>query len=336
MFKILHKTDLPSLIEAWQRQAVVYAPVQNGGTPEFQRLDAGSETALYLSGNPRYPLKSLYLPQSEPMLNAQGTNLQPVPLPADPRVILYARGCDARATQLLDDVFGQAEALDPSWIAARERTTLVGLGCSQPGATCFCTAVGSGPFDTRGVDVMLTDLGDTYLADVQTEKGAALFETARQASEKEVSAARQLQEAAVSSMEAPFEAAGIHDVLYDLFDTSFWYEVQQPCLGCGVCTYLCPTCHCFDIVDEVQRGQRVRNWDTCMFRIYSQEASGYNPRPTNVERTRQRIMHKYAYFIDNHGEIGCTGCGRCVRHCPVDLDIRQVIQRAQAWEVEQT
>jgi sulfhydrogenase subunit beta (sulfur reductase) len=336
MFRIVHKTDLPSLIEGWQRQAVVYAPVHDGGIPEFQRLDGGTEAALYVSGNPRYPLKSLFLPQSEPMFSAHGTNLEPVPLTAEPRVVLNVRACDARATQLLDGVFGQAEAPDPSWVGARARTTLVGLGCTQPSATCFCTAVGSGPFDTRGVDAMLTDLGDAYLADVQSDKGAALFDTARQASREEIDAARRLQEAAASGMDVPFEPTGIGDVLYDLFDTSFWYDVQQSCLGCGVCTYLCPTCHCFDIVDEVQRRQRVRNWDTCMFRIYSQEASGYNPRPTNVERTRQRIMHKYAYFPENHGAIGCTGCGRCVRHCPVDLDIRTVIQRAQAWEVEQT
>jgi sulfhydrogenase subunit beta (sulfur reductase) len=334
MHKIVTKTDVPSLIDEWQRQAVVYAPVRNGGPPEFRRLSGGTQAELYLSANTRYPPKSLFLSQSEPMFYAQATNLEPVPLPTDPRVIFGMRPCDARATQLLDGVFDHSESPDPSWVGKRERTALVGLGCTHPGATCFCSAVGSGPFDVRGVDVMLTDLGDAYLADVRTDRGAALFDRTRQASQAQIDAAHQLQEAAASGMEAPFEAAGIRDVLYDLFETSFWYEVQQSCLGCGVCTFLCPTCHCFDVVDEVQRRERVRNWDTCMFRIYSQEASGYNPRPTNVERTRQRIMHKYAYFLENHGEIGCTGCGRCVRHCPVDLDIRQVIRSARAWQAE--
>ena len=144
-----------------------------------------------------------------------------------------------------------------------------------------------------------------------------------------VVASKKEARAALAKMKAPFESAGIKDKLYSLFESDFWAEVQQSCLGCGVCTYLCPTCHCFDIVDEVQRSERVRNWDTCMFRIYSQEASGHNPRPTNVQRTRQRIMHKYAYFIELFEEIGCTGCGRCVRHCPVDLDIRHIIHSAQ-------
>jgi sulfhydrogenase subunit beta (sulfur reductase) len=332
MHKIVSKTDLPLLIDEWQRQATVYAPLHSGGRSAFEQLDSGAHAELYLRANTRYPPKSLFLSQSEPMFYAQGTDLEPVPLPTYPRVIFGVRACDARATQLLDGIFGRSGSPDPSWVQRRERTTLVGLGCTQPGATCFCSTVGSGPFDVRGVDVMLTDIGEAYLAEVQTDRGAALFGSARQASQEEVDAARQLQEAAASSMEAPFEAAGIRDVLYDLFETSFWYKVQQSCLGCGVCTFLCPTCHCFDIVDEVQRRERVRNWDTCMFRIYSQEASGYNPRPTNVERTRQRIMHKYAYFLDNHDEIGCTGCGRCVRYCPVGLDIRQVIRSARSWE----
>ena len=209
---------------------------------------------------------------------------------------------------------------------------MVALGCAKPGATCFCTTVGSGPFDARGVDVMLTDTGDAYVADIRTDRGEALFESVPAASEAQVEAASMVQAAASAQMPLAFETEGIRDVLYDLFESGFWAEIQQSCLGCGVCTLLCPTCHCFDIVDEVQRGERVRNWDSCMFRIYSQEASGHNPRPTNVERTRQRIMHKYAYFIEGYGEIGCTGCGRCVRHCPVGLDIRQIIDSARSWQ----
>jgi len=176
---------------------------------------------------------------------------------------------------------------------------------------------------------MLTDVGDAYLADIQNEKGEMLFAHLPEASQKQIDASKKVQSAAHAEMSRPFEVEGIRDKLYSLFDSEFWYEIQQSCLGCGVCTFLCPTCHCFDIVDEAQRSERVRNWDTCMFRIYSQEASGHNPRPTNVERTRQRIMHKYAFFVENQGEIGCTGCGRCVRYCPVDLDIREIIRSAQ-------
>jgi ferredoxin len=157
----------------------------------------------------------------------------------------------------------------------------------------------------------------------------SLLSGLKDASRQQVDAASEAQAKALAAMERPFELDGIRETLYGLFDDDFWYDVQQPCLGCGVCTFLCPTCHCFDIVDEAQRRERVRNWDTCMFRMYSQEASGHNPRPTNVERTRQRIMHKYAYFTELYDEVGCTGCGRCVRYCPVGIDIRQIIRSSQ-------
>ncbi|MFA7407419.1 MAG: 4Fe-4S dicluster domain-containing protein, partial [Anaerolineaceae bacterium] len=131
-----------------------------------------------------------------------------------------------------------------------------------------------------------------------------------------------------------FETKGLKHKLDLIFESSYWEKIAESCLGCGVCTFLCPTCFCFDIVDEGQRQERIRNWDTCMFRIYTQEASGHNPRPSNKERTRQRLMHKYSYWLDHVGEIGCTGCGRCVRYCPVGLDIRAMLRAASKQESE--
>ena len=329
MYKILSKADLPTLIETWRKQARVYAPVSHDGFSEFQILGDLTMANVQLSANTRYPPKSLFLPQSEAMFRAQGDGLEPADVQVFPRVVLGIRACDARAVQLLDGVFVGDGDQDPYWAQKRDQTTLVVLGCDDPCETCFCTAVGSGPFDQRGADVMLTSVGDAYIADVQNGKGQALFDSFPEASPAQVDDALEVRRAAVSKIVKPFNTDGIKDKLYSLFESDFWFEVQQSCLGCGVCTFLCPTCHCFDIVDEVQRGERVRNWDTCMFRLYSQEASGHNPRPTNVERTRQRIMHKYAYFVELYDEIGCTGCGRCVRHCPVGLDIRSIIQSSQ-------
>jgi ferredoxin len=330
MQKILSKADLPETLGRWQGRATVYAPTRRGDLAEFQPLSDPRQADLHFAANTRYPPKSLFLPQSETMFRVGSTGFESVEGNMIPRVIVGIRACDARAVQLLDEVFAGEDYQDPYWAEKRERTALVVLGCADPCETCFCTTVGSGPFDRRGGDAILIDIGDEYVADVRNAKVQALFDHLPDASQDQVDASRQVQTTAASKMEKPFETDGIRDKLYGLFESDYWFEIQQSCLGCGVCTFLCPTCHCFDIVDEVQRSERVRNWDTCMYRIYSQEASGHNPRPTNVERTRQRIMHKYAYFLDLFDEIGCTGCGRCVRYCPVNLDIRQMIHRAQA------
>jgi ferredoxin len=335
MYKMLSKVDLAGIIEGWLKQTTVYAPVRQGDYAEFQPLSDPSQADLSFVANTRYPPKSLFLPQSEAMFRVQGAEFESIEAQVSPQLILGIRACDARAVQLLDGVFVTEEHPDPYWTQKRERTTLVVLGCTDPCETCFCTAVGSGPFDKRAADVMLIDVGDEYVADMRNGKGRNFFDHLPDASQAQIDAARQVQTMAASKMEKPFETEGVVDKLYSLFESDFWFEIQQSCLGCGVCTFLCPTCHCFDIADEVQRSERVRNWDTCMFRIYSQEASGHNPRPTNVERTRQRIMHKYAYFPELYEEIGCTGCGRCVRYCPVNLDIRHMIRSAQAREESQ-
>jgi len=340
MYKTLSRTDLPGLIKEWQARFTVYAPGRQGDMTAFQPVDDPAQVDLS-AVNTRFPPKALFLPQSEVMLQIEADRLQPVEDPDAPRLILGMRPCDARALQLLDTVFMTEEDQDPYWASKRERTTIVALGCDDPCETCFCNAVGSGPFDGRGADVLLTVVDSidsidstqgTYVAEVRTEKGEALLAQLSDAAAEQIEVAQAVQASAVESMQAPFDATGIKDKLYSMFESDFWQHIQQSCLGCGVCTFLCPTCFCFDIVDEAQRGQRVRNWDTCMFRTYSLEASGHNPRPTNVERTRQRIMHKYAYWIELIDQIGCTGCGRCVRYCPVSLDIRHIVRSAQAWE----
>ncbi len=113
-----------------------------------------------------------------------------------------------------------------------------------------------------------------------------------------------------------------------------WGDLTETCLGCGVCTYLCPTCHCFDICDEAATaaGERIRVWDSCQFPLFTQEASGANPRPSGKERFRQRIMHKFSYLPKERDMAGCVGCGRCVAECPVNLDIREVLEKLSQAE----
>jgi sulfhydrogenase subunit beta (sulfur reductase) len=330
MQKTLAQASLPGLIAEWMERAEVHAPVRQGDLTQFQLLQDPAQAELIGTINTRFPPKALFLPQSEVMFRVGANRFHSTEAEVGPRVILGVRPCDARALQLLDTVFAVQDMPDPYWVKKREQTTIVALGCDNPCETCFCTTVGSGPFDGRGADALLTKIDGSFVVTALSEKGRALCESLPDASSEQQMAAQTVQTVAADKMQKPFNPQGIRDKLYGLFESDFWQDTQQSCLGCGVCTFLCPTCYCFDIVDETQRGERVRNWDTCMFRIYSQEASGHNPRPTKTERTRQRIMHKYAYWPDLVSEIGCTGCGRCVRYCPVDLDIRHIIRSAQA------
>ena len=124
-------------------------------------------------------------------------------------------------------------------------------------------------------------------------------------------------------------------VVTELFDAGFWEEVAFSCINCGTCTFLCPTCWCFDIQDEVYNGQvdRIRNWDTCMSPLFTLEGSGHNPRQNKFQRVRQRFMHKLKYYVDKYESgVQCSGCGRCVRFCPVNIDIRRVAEMMNSFK----
>ena len=337
MMYIFKKTKIDQILNGWTARYEVFAPQKVENYSQFQPYKPSSKLAIDEPHNTRYPPKSFFLPQSEVVLkyNRRLNRLEKFETKPKQRILFGIRPCDAKAVSLLDTVFDTEEYPDPYWKEKREATILIGMGCDEPCQTCFCTTVGSGPFDRDRLDALITELDDeTYCVEVLSEKASALFSDLPLASEDQRQRVTSIQSNAEEGMKPAFDTSNLKQNLDSLFESDYWATISESCLGCGICTFLCPTCFCFDIVDEVQRSERVRNWDTCMFRIYSQEASGHNPRPTRKERTRQRVMHKFSYWLDHIGEIGCTGCGRCVRYCPVGLDIRAMLKTANTYKSE--
>ncbi|MDK2980624.1 MAG: hypothetical protein PWQ55_971 [Chloroflexota bacterium] len=329
-YKTIPVNQFPKLVKQWTKKYDVTAPAAAKNGLEYRTISDPAEMVLNNRVNTTYAPKSFFLPQSEQLFAVEHGRFQAPELKGKARLLLGVRPCDARAFWLLDTVFLAKGEEDAYWQRRRADSLVISFGCDAPCASCFCTSVGGNPFGKEGSDLQMTQLGDTYVFEVLTEKGGALIEKLAEADAATVKQVKALQKASAADMPKAFDSSDLRDHLYALFEDDLWKEVAETCLGCGVCTYLCPTCYCFDIVDEVQRGERVRNWDTCMFRVYSQEASGHNPRPNKAARTRQRVMHKYAYWIDSINEFGCTGCGRCVVNCPVNIDIREIVSAAQA------
>jgi ferredoxin len=336
MMFILKKKNLGQILNHWSEKYKVFAPQIIEGISQFHPVSPNSKLALNNAINTRYPPKSLFLPQSEVMLryNQQLNKLENVKVLPEERIIFGIRSCDANAINLLDTIFDTEDYRDPYWTDRRSSSIIIGLGCNNPHSTCFCTSVGYGPFNPDGMDALMTEMDDVYFIKVFSEKGRTLFSELPSASNEEQNKVKRHQTQVAENMTIAFDTEGLKQTLDNLFESDYWEEITESCLGCGVCTFLCPTCFCFDIVDEIQRNERVRNWDTCMFRIYSQEASGHNPRPTRSKRTRQRLMHKFSYWLEQIGKIGCTGCGRCVRYCPVGLDLRAMLRKAKNFESE--
>jgi len=235
---------------------------------------------------------------------------------------------------VLDAVFASEPFPDKPYMSRREVTTIVGLGVPAerrpPGS--FSEELGISGMDGTGSDVFITEVADgRFVAEILTARGeefAACFSGGKETSAEDLGRLDALRREAAARAGGELAAEDFYRKMDGMFDSPLWDEIGERCTGCGVCTYLCPTCHCFDIQDETYHGvgARVRNWDTCQFELFTREASGHNPRPNRNQRVRQRILHKFQYGPRNKGIPFCVGCGRCVVYCPVNIDLRCILE----------
>ena len=272
---------------------------------------------------PANSLKEFLFPKHERLfgyrINGNGVELFELEPPKTEQLLIAARPCDAAALPILDQVFNW-DCADEFYNRRRQLTTVVTLACSAHDDACFCTSVGLSPCAERGSDVMLVKLDrGKYEVRCHTEKGRSLMEGRLEPSDQVASEPL--------GPEKRFDPAEVREFVKHNFASAFWQSEGLTCLGCGACAYTCPTCHCFDIIDEgnANEGARVRNWDSCQFSMFTQHASGHNPRENQPARQRQRISHKFDIYPEKFGEILCTGCGNCTRNCPVGIGALSVL-----------
>ena len=259
------------------------------------------------------------------------------PTEATPTVLFGCRACDARGLVALDTPYLKGKFKDPYYAARREATLIVTRTCDSPTHTCFCTWVGGGPASPEGSDVLMTTVDGGYVLESVTDKGEAfLKESGLPDGADKMDEARKTRTEAAKKVPARPDLSKAPERLKARFnDMAFWVAQTSKCLSCGACTYMCPTCQCFNISDEgdassEQGGRRLRSWDYCMSPMFTREASGHNPRMAKAQRMRNRVSHKYWYSTETieDGRFSCTGCGRCVAQCPVSLDLREIVQKA--------
>jgi sulfhydrogenase subunit beta (sulfur reductase) len=331
---VFHKERLPILLDLLMAEYRLIAPVKNDIGIDFRQIKNSEDVCLDYHNTDRPP-KGFFLPQAESLMtfNPLNNSIQEGAVSDKPAAILFGvRPCDASAISHLDRVFIDDEPEDPYYRKYREAYLIISLACSEPQPTCFCTSVNCRPDAEKGADIMMHALNGRYYIKGITCKGAALIaglvDHLKPATAQDIEEKNTLADKAISMVKSSFDCKAFRNKMED-FDASWWEDISRKCLGCGVCTYLCPTCHCFDITDESGRhqGKRIRTWDSCMYPLFTLHASGHNPRKGQKERIRQRIMHKFNYAFKYYQEVFCVGCGRCILQCPVNFDIRQVIKR---------
>jgi sulfhydrogenase subunit beta (sulfur reductase) len=329
--KQLTRASLEALVTRLKEEGRrILAPVKKGGLVDFAEIASLQEMAEgYITTI--QSAKSAVFPKVEDLLEMRTTRdsvtLKDRDLSALPEIVLLGgRPCDAAGMGSLTAIFSESPA-DTIFAERLKKILVISISCDKCDAKCFCTSVNGGPGGTEGSDLLLTRLSqEAFLAEIITEKGLALaakhpdlFEAAPETDKRRY----------LADVPPAFELKALLDNLPKGFDHEVWLEQSLRCIGCGTCAYVCPTCACFDVQDDVRgtQGRRKRSWDSCGFSLFTLHASGHNPRTTQDSRWRQRLMHKFAYMPERRQGIGCVGCGRCGRGCPVDMDLKEHLVR---------
>jgi ferredoxin len=306
----------------------VMVPVTDKNGVEFRPYKEGVEPCFSFVQS-KNSLKELFFPRCEPVvcynrITGESKDVEP----KGAWLVVGCKPCDANGMEALQRLFS-AEPEDIFFTQRRKRSLLVTQICTQWDESCFCSSTGGSPEDTTGSDVMMRFINEDVHLFAVTDAGAKWLESiadSGQPSDEELSSDSHAQpkayfqvETVMSELEKNFE------------DVEFWKEASQRCLGCGICTFVCPTCHCFDLVDEGDyfEGCRMKTWDSCSFGMFTRHTSGHNPRAQQYERWRQRLNHKFRYFMERFQRHLCTGCGRCVRSCPVHLGVLETAVKVQ-------
>lgn len=337
MYKIA-KEHLSELFQKIAESQELYLPVKNAGQTNFAAWTEDAEVDLETLKTVKSP-KDAFFPQSENLytVKQEGKKLrvEPEALKSQNFVVFGMKACDLKGVEVLDRVF-LSEPIDTFYAARRDHGTIVALACHEPEESCFCKGFGIDAANPVADVATWIIEGELYW-NALTEKGEALTTVVREllvdAEEEKVEEEKEAIHKIVEKL--PYMNLSLDgwggDVLTEKFDSPLWEELYKPCLACGTCTFVCPTCQCYDIKDYITSNgvSRYRCWDSCMYSDFTMMAHGNN-RTSQMQRFRQRFMHKLVYYpANNDGMFSCVGCGRCVEKCPAALNIVKVIKAFQ-------
>lgn len=332
--KVLSKKEFAAFVNALAGEYAVFGPTLKERTKDgdekftFSAVTDASALRMDYDTSLLSP-KKYFLPQQETLLRFTNRGSQCAEAVVDDtqRVIVGAHPCDVYATWLLDAVFSK-DPKDPNYLSRRQRALIIALDCSRPcDEYSFCHDMGTN-YVEDGFDLMLTDIGDAYFAEVGTEAGRELLEKApcREARNEDF-ARRQAflaRKQASFHKRIPVDAKYLPEILEESYDSLVWEAIGRRCFSCGSCNTTCPTCYCFDVTDrlnlDLSGGERRRRVDSCQLDTFAEVAGGENFREERSSRLRHRFFRKAKYIFEAFGQMGCVGCGRCDRNCVAKIN----------------
>ena len=336
LYKI-NNDSLDQVLNIWNEDSSVYVPVGKGRDIQLMPLGQGQRTEDYI--NLTLPVKEMVFEQKEGLFkwtrNGEDMDVEGLAHQHSKNRILFGvRACDTYGIAYTDR-FYLGEFPDPNYKSRRDETIIIGVNCLRAGEHCFCTSVGTGVFSTVGHDLAFTPFDSYYLVEVGTPKGQDLIDKAESyftvTDESILEKKNDLLARVEESFPLKMDLTNLWDDMAKTFNADFWLDEANACIGCTGCTNVCPTCTCFNVVEEntdENHGQRVRYWDSCQIDHFTRNAEHHNPRDA-ISRVRYRIYDKLKYIEERFGYKGCSGCGRCTDVCPTYISIIDIIGEIQ-------
>jgi sulfhydrogenase subunit beta (sulfur reductase) len=307
--------------------------------PGKYRLKRREDEAFFGYAVGPHSWKKFYYPPVQRLWKAERSQdgFRIIPEPQSPKkyALLGVRSCELHAITIQDKVFTSGQYVDPAYKTRRANLFIVAVNCAVAGGTCFCASMNTGPKVSSGYDLALTEILDNgrhcFFVEVGSEIGAEILReipTGHATSDDTLTADRIVSETS-RQMGRTMDATGLKELLYRNYEHPRWDDVATRCLTCANCTMVCPTCFCTTVEDVTdltgEHAERWRSWDSCFTTDFSYIHGG-SVRATPKSRYRQWMTHKLATWIDQFGESGCVGCGRCITWCPVGIDITEEVR----------
>ncbi|MBQ5988777.1 MAG: 4Fe-4S dicluster domain-containing protein [Oscillospiraceae bacterium] len=326
---------LDQLFAEISSKSALYIPVDTAAGAKFEKYDGTKKMSDAL--NTVRSAKDFFFPQTENLVDfkVEGKTIEIKETVKEDEdfVVFGVRACDVKSFEILDRVF-LADPVDNFYKNRRDHGIIVSMACTRPAETCFCQTFGIDATAPAG-DIECHKTTDAVYLEAKTDKGAKLLKSLNALTEDADASAVEAQKAQTKEVFKKLPLAGLDASAFgdgktnEFFNAPEWKTLSESCLGCGTCTFVCPTCQCYDIKDfnTGHEVKRFRCWDSCMYSDFTRMAHG-NPRLTQVERFRQRFMHKLVYYpTNNEGIFGCVGCGRCMAKCPINMNIVKVMKK---------